>query len=198
MFIPRPRFPPIAFDWSHDGNVFHLPRLPIQLSKKFKRRFDHCLSACEIRKSKIRKAGRGVFLQESASSGQIIFKYGGVRISLTEADRLAELVTQPLSPFFRITVCIGLMYSSCLMHIFQGLDSHIKENILYAFCFDSRPTLRNPVEWFVRNHLIGGFVNSNARKLCNAKFVTIGDEIYIQAIKPIKKGEEVYVHYKVR
>ena len=84
------------------------------------------------------------------------------------------------------------------MNIFQGLDSHVKENILYAFCFDSRPTSRNPVEWFVRNHLIGGFINSNARKLCNAKFVTIGDEIYIHAIKPIKKGEEVYVHYKVR
>jgi hypothetical protein len=94
MFIPRLRFPPIAFDWSHDGNVFHLPRLPIQLSKKFKRRFDHCLSACEIRKSKIRKAGRGVFLQESALSGQIICKYGGLRISFAEADRLAELVTQ--------------------------------------------------------------------------------------------------------
>ena len=84
------------------------------------------------------------------------------------------------------------------MNILQGLDSHVKSNLLHAFCYNSRPTSQYPIEWFVRNHLIGGFVNSNVRKLCNAKFVTIGDEVYIQAIKPIKRGEEVYVHYKVR
>ena len=84
------------------------------------------------------------------------------------------------------------------MNILQGLDSHVKANLLHAFCYNSRPTSPYPIEWFVRNHLIGGFVNSNVRKLCNAKFVTIGDEVYIQAIKPIKRGEEVYVHYKVR
>ena len=98
MFTQRLSFAPIAFDWSHEGNVFHLPQLQIQLSRKFKRRFNHSLSACEIRKSKIRKAGRGVFLQESALSGQILFKYGGLRISLAEADRLAELVSQHISP----------------------------------------------------------------------------------------------------
>ena len=98
MFTQRLHFAPIAFDWSHEGNVVHLPQLQIQLSRKFKRRFNHSLSACEIRKSKIRKAGRGVFLQESALSGQILFKYGGLRISLAEADRLAELVSQHISP----------------------------------------------------------------------------------------------------
>jgi hypothetical protein len=98
MFTKRLRFAPILLDWSHNGNAFHLSRLQIQLSRKFKRRFDHSLSACEIRKSKISRAGRGVFLLESAFSGQILFKYGGVRISFTEADRLAELVSQYVYP----------------------------------------------------------------------------------------------------
>jgi len=78
---------------SHDRNVFHLPRSHIhQLSRKFNRRFDHCLAVCALRKSRIRNAGRGVFLLEPALSGQILLKYGGIRISFTEADRLTELV----------------------------------------------------------------------------------------------------------
>jgi hypothetical protein len=54
------------------------------------------------------------------------------------------------------------------------------------------------MEWFVRNHLVGGFLNSNVRALCNAKFVTIEDEVFVLATKAIMKGEEVFVHYKVR
>jgi hypothetical protein len=54
------------------------------------------------------------------------------------------------------------------------------------------------MEWFVRNHLVGGFLNSNVRALCNAKFVTIEDEVFVLAKKAIMKGEEVFVHYKVR
>jgi hypothetical protein len=54
------------------------------------------------------------------------------------------------------------------------------------------------MEWFVQNHLVGGFLNSNVRRLCNAKFVTVGDEILVLATKAIEYGEEVFVHYKVR
>jgi len=50
------------------------------------------LAACEIRKSTIRNAGNGVFIQESALKGQILFKYGGRQISFSEADRFAEVV----------------------------------------------------------------------------------------------------------
>jgi hypothetical protein len=80
----------------------------------------------------------------------------------------------------------------------QGLDSHIKANLTSAFCFDSRPTFEFKMEWFVRNHLVGGFLNSNIRKLCNAKFVTLGDEVFVVATKDIRRGSEVFVHYKVR
>ena len=54
------------------------------------------------------------------------------------------------------------------------------------------------MEWFVRNHLVGGFLNSNIRKFCNEKLVIVGDEVFVVAIKAIKSGSEVFVHYKVR
>ena len=33
---------------------------------------------------------------------------------------------------------------------------------------------------------------------CNARYVIIGDEVFVAAIKPIKKGEEIFVYYKIR
>jgi hypothetical protein len=92
MFIQRLRVTVVPFDWSPAGNRFRLSRFPVKLSKKFKKCLNHSLAACEIRKSTIRKAGNGVFIQESALKGQILFKYGGRRISFSEADRLAEVV----------------------------------------------------------------------------------------------------------
>ena len=86
MFIHRLRLTVVPFDWSPTGNRFRIPRFPVNLSKKFKKRLDPCLAACEIRKSTIRKAGNGVSIQESALKGRILFKYGGRRISFSEAD----------------------------------------------------------------------------------------------------------------
>ena len=80
----------------------------------------------------------------------------------------------------------------------QGLDSHIKANLTHAFCYDSRPTRQYKMEWFVQNHLVGGFLNSNIRQLCNAKFVILGEEVFVVAAKAIKSGSEVFVNYKVR
>ncbi len=53
------------------------------------------------------------------------------------------------------------------------------------------------MECFVRNHLVGGFLNSNIRKLYNTKFVTVGDEVFVVATKDITRGSEVFVHYKI-
>ena len=80
----------------------------------------------------------------------------------------------------------------------QGLDTHMKAISTHAFCYDSRPNYQYRMEWFVRNHLVGGFLNSNTRKLCNAKFLTVGDEVFVVATKDIRRGSEVFVHYKVR
>ena len=51
------------------------------------------------------------------------------------------------------------------------------------------------MEWFVRNHLV---LNFNSRNLCNAKILTVGDEVFVVATKDIRRGLEVFVHYKVR
>ena len=93
-------------------------------------------------------------------------------------------------------ICLG----SDKCPVLQGLDTHIKANLTHAFCNNSRPTKECKMEWFVRNHLVGGFLNSNIRKICNAKFVFVasGDEIFVVATKAIKIGSEVFVHYKVR
>jgi hypothetical protein len=92
MFIQRSRSRTIPFDWSPAGIQFRISRFTVKLSKKFKQRFDHCLAACEIRKSTIRNAGNGVFISEAVMKGQILFKYGGRRISFPEADQLSEMV----------------------------------------------------------------------------------------------------------
>jgi hypothetical protein len=93
MFLRQNRLSTILLDWSaSDGNMFHCRRLPIQLTRNFKGTRVHYLSACDIRKSTLRKAGKGVFLSESAIPGQILLKYGGRRLSFPEADRLKLLV----------------------------------------------------------------------------------------------------------
>jgi hypothetical protein len=50
------------------------------------------LAECEVRRSRIRNAGRGVFLREAASTWQIRLRYGGRQISLSEADKLKKQV----------------------------------------------------------------------------------------------------------
>ena len=118
MLIQRPRVGTVAFNWSPDGHRFRLPRTPINLSTKLKRRLHHFLAPCEVRKSTIRNAGSGVFLLESVQKGQILFKYGGRRISFPEADRLSKMVRncfamycQPIHMFLALTSFTGNGYA---------------------------------------------------------------------------------------
>ena len=182
-FIQRSRLTAIPFNWSPAGNQFSLSRFSVKLSRKFKQRLDHCLAACEIRKSTIRKAGNGVFILEAAMKGQILFKYGGRRISFPEADRLSDMV-RAFSCF--VFKCIQLCYT-CIDCNGFALDTHIKAISTHAFCYDSRPNYQYRMEWFVRNHLVGGFLNSNIRKLCNAKFLTVGDEVFVVATEGARR-----------
>ena len=112
--------------------------------------------------------------------------------------------------YWSVTVCFCLLVRVIFLYLrlrrfaseansaFQGLDTHVKAISTHAFCYDSRPNSSQRMEWFVQNYLMGGFVNSNTRKLCNAKYVTIDDHVFVVAIKPIKKDEELFVYYKVR
>ena len=111
MLIQRPRFGTVSFNWSSDGHRYTLPRTSINLSRKFKRRLHHFLAACEVRKSTIRNAGTGVFLMESVQKDQIMFKYGGRRISFPEADRLSKMVRDCCAVYRR------------QIHVFMALTS---------------------------------------------------------------------------
>ena len=95
----RSRVGTVAFDWSPDGNRFRLPQTPINLSRKFKKRLQHFLAACEVRKSTIRNVG--YFFLESVQKGQILFKSGGRRISFPEADRLSKMVRNCFAMYSR-------------------------------------------------------------------------------------------------
>ena len=89
IILRRIRQSTIAFDWSHHGPRFRIPRKMVKLSKKYQKKDVHYLLACELRKSSIPFSGFGTFLREPAVKNQIIFQYGGRRISFKEADRLA-------------------------------------------------------------------------------------------------------------
>ena len=55
---------------------------------------------CEVRQSRIRNSGYGVFLVGSVAKGQILLRYGGRKISLLEADSLIEQVFSSTSISF--------------------------------------------------------------------------------------------------
>ena len=107
-------------DWSRDSNVFHIPRSHIQLSRKFNRRFDHCLAACALRKSRICNAG-------SDTSGQmLLLKYGNF-FFLKAMRNFSSFI-------------LGKLGSNISMNVLQGPVSLVKAILLHAFCYDSRPT----------------------------------------------------------
>lgn len=75
----------------------------------------------------------------------------------------------------------------------QG-NHHIKR--LDTFAVDSKPTLRRPYLWFAERHLLAGFANTLDRSLCNCKFVTVGDRIFLESTKPLLAGMEVIAFYE--
>ena len=92
MLFIRNRRARIKFDWSHMGQCFVLERSSVILPRKYQKRRTHILVSCQLQQSRIRNAGLGVFLRESASTGQILLQYGGRKISMPEADRLVQEV----------------------------------------------------------------------------------------------------------
>jgi hypothetical protein len=92
MVSPRNRRVPVKFDWSHYGQCFVLRRTPVNLSRIYKKSRFHFLAECAVRQSRIRNAGSGIFLRQAASTGQILLRYGGRKISLSEADKLKNKV----------------------------------------------------------------------------------------------------------
>ena len=75
----------------------------------------------------------------------------------------------------------------------QG-NHHIKR--LDSFAVDSKPTLRRPYLWFAERHLLAGFANTLDRSLCNCRFITVGDRIFLESTKPLLAGMEVFAFYE--
>ncbi len=74
----------------------------------------------------------------------------------------------------------------------QG-NHHIKR--LDSFAIDSKPTLRRPRLWFAERHLLAGFANTLDRALCNCRFITVGNRIFLVATRPLHAGMEVFAFY---
>ncbi len=88
----------------------------------------------------------------------------------------------------------------------QGIKS------LDSFAIDSKPALRHPLFWFARRHLLAGFANTRDRALCNCsalqlqrsaiaalcncKFVTVCDRIFLETTQPRRADMEVFAFYE--
>jgi len=191
-FIQRSCLTAIPFNWSPAGNQFSLSRFSVKLSRKFKQRLDHCLAACEIRKSTIRKAGNGVFISEAAMKGQILFKYGGRRISFPEADRLSDMV-RAFSCF--VFKCIQLCYTCIDCNRFAGTGYSHKGN------FHSCVLLWLEAELSVQDGVV--CAEPSCRWIPQLQYKeAVQRKIFDSRGRSFcccnRRGSEVFVHYKVR
>jgi hypothetical protein len=78
----------------------------------------------------------------------------------------------------------------------QGEGSHIKRIENSLWCVDSKDSHEIPIEEFVDNHEVAGFCNTySIADKCNAKFITIGEEVFLVATRCIRRGEEIFAYY---
>ena len=71
----------------------------------------------------------------------------------------------------------------------QGAGSHIKRIENSLWCLDSKDSREVPMEEFVDSHEVAGFCNTySVADKCNAKFITIGEEVFLVATRFIRRG----------
>ena len=113
-------------------------------------------------------------MSEAALPEQILLKYGVNLISFSEADLLAEQVCATISAMYREEFADSLFGG-----IRKGLDTHVKSKITFSFSYDSRSSSVRSMEWYVQNSIMGRFANMKERRLCNTKFLTIGEDFLL-------------------
>ena len=145
------------------------------------------LVAASLKESTIPGAGRGIVVREDVPKNKKFLEYGGECITLAEAKKRQNKVHIVLS--INCYLCLLAQTSTAT----QG-NHHIKR--LDTFAVDSKPTLRRPYLWFAERHLLAGFANTLDRSLCNCKFVTVGDRIFLESTKPLLAGMEVIAFYE--
>ena len=74
----------------------------------------------------------------------------------------------------------------------QGKATHVKRIGDSIWCINAIVGGARTYEWYVDGHGLAGFVSRNE---FNAKFETIGDEVFLIATKPINVGDEIFAYY---
>jgi hypothetical protein len=78
----------------------------------------------------------------------------------------------------------------------QGKATHVKRIGDSIWCINTIVDRERTYEWYVDNHGVAGFVNTrDSRNECNARFETIGEEVFLIATKPINVGDEIFAFY---
>ena len=61
---------------------------------------------------------------------------------------------------------------------------------------DSQQSPKCPIEKFVDEHQVAGFCNTKSVMLrCNARFITVREEVFLVATRDIRCGEEIFAFY---
>ena len=151
----------------------------------------HITPRAMVTKSGIPCAGNGLFLcQEVPRAGLLLAEYTGDIISIYDADHLLAMVRSRRCP----GCCSIYLYIVC--HL-QDKASHVIRIGDSIWCFNSQTSLKNPMQWFVDQVSVAGFANTKPKRSdCNARFVTVGDRVFLVSTKPIRSGCEVFAFYK--
>jgi hypothetical protein len=63
-------------------------------------------------------------------------------------------------------------------------------------CYNFRPTVLRPLQWYCNRHLVTGFAYSlNGMRECTCEFVTVGHDVFLKATSVLEE-EELYMYYK--
>ena len=116
MINHRLRVAPISFDWSPEGNIFHLPRFPIRLWKWFKLESWPCFVCMRAAQIHVAKCWQGDLLGRISMGRENPVQYGGRRIwsPFTTGSSNNKLVRK-LVLFLNVLFCVagtGYTYQS--------------------------------------------------------------------------------------
>lgn len=184
---------PSTFDWSHHGKCWTVKSKEIILPRKIGGTRVHHTPRLQIRKSGIPRAGNGLHVcQEIPTAGVILTEYTGEVISIHDATNLIALVCSTPILSFR---CLQTLTSPFFVQ--KGKATHIIHIEDSIWCFDSAISNAYPMKLYVERMCVAGFANTKPKRSdCNARFVTVGDRVFLVSTKPIGAGREVFAFYK--
>ena len=140
-----------------------------------------------VKTSTLPRAGKGVVQEENIARGQEITKYGGEKIGEKDADERSKKVFK--SNLKIVTVASN---NKRFNRTYQGEVFHIKRIGGTDKYIDSKTSLECPMEKYVAEHQVAGFCNTKSiKRLCNAQFVTVDEEVFLVATRDIRRGEEI-------